>query len=78
MARNCIGLDVGSSSIKLVQTKSDKKGSSLLAFGMEPLPPQTIVDGTMMNQGAVVEGMRALLARLKIRQKEVALAVAGH
>ena len=78
MPRNCIGLDVGSSAIKLVHTKTEKRGSSLLAFGMEPLPPQTIVDGTMMNQGAVVEGIRALLARLKVRHKEVALAVAGH
>jgi type IV pilus assembly protein PilM len=78
MARNCIGLDIGSSSIKAVQCKQTKKGVSLQAFGMEPLMPQTIVDGTIMDQGAVVEAIRALWSRLKLKQKDVAIAIAGH
>jgi len=78
MAKNCIGLDIGSSSIKAVQVKSSKRGVSLLAFGMEPLMPQTIVDGTIMDQGAVVEAIRTLWSRLKLRQKDVAIAIAGH
>src|SRR5262245_36614856 len=78
MAKNCIGLDIGSSSIKVVQTKASKGKVQLLAFGMEPLPPQTIVDGTIMNQSAVVDAIRELIGRLKLRQREVALAIAGH
>lgn len=78
MAKNCIGLDIGSSSIKVVSVKPGKKGLALHAFGIEPLPAQTIVDGTIMNQGAVVDALRALWDRLRLRQKEVALAVAGH
>lgn len=78
MAKNCVGLDIGSSSIKVVQAKPGKKGTQVLAFGLEPLPPQTIVDGTIMNQSAVVDAIRALWSRLKIRQKEVSLAIAGH
>jgi type IV pilus assembly protein PilM len=45
---------------------------------MQPLVPQTIVDGTIMDQGAVVEAIRALWSRLKLRQKDVAIAIAGH
>lgn len=78
MAKNCIGLDIGSSSIKVVQSKSSKKGLSVQAFGVEPLPPQTIVDGTIMNQSAVVDAIRSLWGRLKIKQKDVAIAIAGH
>ena len=78
MARNCVGLDIGSSSIKVVSVKPGKKGLALHAFGIEPLPPQTIVDGAIMNQGAVVESLRTLWDRLRLRQKEVALAIAGH
>jgi type IV pilus assembly protein PilM len=78
MAKNCVGLDIGSSSIKVVAVKSGKKGVSLGAFGIEPLPPQTIVDGTIMNQGAVVEGIKEIWNRLHLRQREVALAIAGH
>lgn len=78
MARNCIGLDIGSSSIKAVQVKKSKRGLQLQAFGMEPLMPQTIVDGTIMDQSAVVEAIRSLWHRLKLKQKEVAIAIAGH
>ena len=78
MAKNCIGLDIGSSSIKAVQLKRSKRGIQLQAFGMEPLMPQTIVDGTIMDQSAVVDAIRALWSRLKLRRKEVAIAIAGH
>jgi len=78
MAKTCVGLDIGSSSVKAVQLKKGKKGVQLLAFGMEPLMPQTIVDGTIMDQGAVVDAIRTLWSRLKLRQKDVAIAIAGH
>ncbi len=78
MAKNCVGLDIGSSSIKVVAVRPSKRGIALQAFGMEPLPPQTIVDGTIMNQSACVEAIRALWSRLRLRQKEVALAISGH
>ena len=78
MAKQCIGLDIGSSSVKAVQVRRSKRGLQLQAFGMEPLMPQTIVDGTIMDQGAVVEAIRILWDRLRLRQKDVAIAIAGH
>src|SRR5258708_2326885 len=79
MAKQCIGLDIGSSSVKAVQLKNKGAGGwALQAFGMEPLVPQTIVDGTIMDQGAVAEAVRRLWSRLKLKQKEVAIAIAGH
>jgi type IV pilus assembly protein PilM len=78
MGKHCIGLDIGSSSIKVLQLKETKKGLQLENFGIEPLAPQTIVDGTIMNQGAVVDAIRALIKKLHIKQREVAIAIAGH
>ncbi len=78
MAKQCIGLDIGSSSVKAVQLKKRGAGWALQAFGMQPLFAQTIVDGMIMDQGAVVEAIRALWSRLKLRQKDVAIALAGH
>ncbi|MEK6606398.1 MAG: type IV pilus assembly protein PilM [Myxococcota bacterium] len=77
-SKNCIGLDIGSSAIKVVHIKETSKGMDLINFGIEPLPPQTIVDGTIMNQSAVAEAIRAVAKRMKIRHKEVAIAIAGH
>ncbi len=78
MAKQCIGLDIGSSSVKAVQLRKKGSGWALQAFGMQPLVPQTIVDGTIMDQGAVADAIRQLWARLKLKQKDVAIAIAGH
>lgn len=78
MPKNCIGLDIGSSSVKVVQIKETTKGLQLVNFGFEPLPSQTIVDGAIMNQGAVVEAIRTLRDSLGIKGKEVATSISGH
>ncbi len=78
MAKQIIGLDIGSSSVKVVQLRRNKRGLELRAFGMEPLQPQTIVDGTIMDQGAVVDAIRSLWSRLRLKSKDVAIAIAGH
>ena len=78
MAKQCIGLDIGSSSVKAVQLRKKGSGWALQAFGMQPLVPQTIVDGTIMDQGAVADAIRQLWSRLKLKQKDVAIAIAGH
>jgi type IV pilus assembly protein PilM len=73
-----VGLDIGSSSVKVVQLKEGSKGFKLVNFGIEPLPAQTIVDGSIMNQSAVVEAIRSLKNALKLKAKEVAAAISGH
>jgi type IV pilus assembly protein PilM len=78
MADNCIGLDIGSSAIKILQVKRTSKGIRLLDFGIEPLPAQTIVDGSIMDQSSVVEAIRKLKTTLGIRNKKVATAISGH
>jgi len=78
MAKQCIGLDIGSSAVKAVQLKKKGNGWALQAFGMQPLVPPTNVDGTIMEQGPVPEAIRQLWARLKLKTKDVAIAIAGH
>jgi type IV pilus assembly protein PilM len=77
-AKNYVGLDIGSSAIKVVQLKESKRGRSLVNFGIQPVPPQTIVDGTIMNQAAIVDAIRDVVSKLGIKQKECAIAIAGH
>ncbi len=47
-----VGLDIGSSSVKLVQLKEKRDGFVLQAFASAPLPPEAIVDGALMNSAA--------------------------
>lgn len=76
-----IGLDIGSSSIKLCQLKKTKRGSyELLAFRSIELPPDAIVDGALMNASAVCERIQELVASQHIRPKKetVATSISGH
>src|SRR5207253_11217475 len=73
-----LGLDIGSSSVKLVQLKEAKRGYILEAFGVAPLPPEAIVDGALMNSTAIVDAIRQLLAQYKLKNREVAIGVSGH
>src|SRR6202171_5228869 len=73
-----LGLDIGSSSVKLVQLKEAKRGYILEAFGVAPLPPEAIVDGALMNSTAIVEAIRKLVSQYKLKNKEVAIGVSGH
>lgn len=78
MAKQCIGLDIGSSAIKLVQLKIGRRGITLTNFGIEPIPPQSIVDGAVMNHGAVVDAIRNLTRRIHLRGRGIALAISGN
>jgi len=78
MAKGTIGLDIGSSSIKVISLKKTKKGYELVNFGIAPLPPQTIVDRSLMNSGAVVDAIRRLIQSQMIKTKECAISISGH
>lgn len=74
-----IGLDIGSSSVKLVQLKEKKGTFTLLSYGSAPLPPEAIVDGALMNSSAIVQAIQDLVAQHKVKgKKEVAIGVRGH
>jgi len=73
-----VGLDIGSSGVKLVQLKERKGGYALQAFGTAPLPPEAIVDGALMNSAAIVSAIQELVAQQKVKTREVAIGVRGH
>jgi len=76
--RNLVGVDIGTASIKVCQVKETRKGLGLVRLGYAPLGPQVIVDGQVMDSGAVVETLQKVFHDAKIRQKECALSVSGQ
>ncbi len=75
--KGLIGLDIGTSSIKVSELKESKKGYILENFGMVPLPPEAIVDGALMNSPAIVEAIETVISERKIKTKDVATSVSG-
>jgi len=76
--RQLVGLDIGSSGIKLVQLKEHRGRYLLQKFGVKPLEPEVIVDGTVMDEGRVVSAIKELFEELKVKVKQVAVSISGH
>ena len=76
--RQLLGLDIGSSSIKLVQIKEQRGHHILQKFGVKELEPEVIVDGTVMDEGRVVSAIKELLAEQNVKLKQVAVSISGH
>ena len=73
-----LGLDIGSSAIKLVQIKEVKGTYILQKLGYKPLEAEAIVDGTVMNPGRVVATIKELVQENAVKLKNVALSISGH
>lgn len=76
--KNLVGVDIGTTSIKVCQLKESRRGLSLVRFAYAPLEPQVIVDGQVMDSGAVIETLQRLFRDTKIRQKDIAVSVSGQ
>jgi type IV pilus assembly protein PilM len=78
--RRSIGLDIGSSSIKLMELEKDAKTDRyrLVSFGIKELPPEAIVDGAVMNTSAVVDAIRELVSKARLKTKDVVASVSGN
>jgi type IV pilus assembly protein PilM len=73
-----VGLDIGSSAVKAVQLTPAGRGFRVSAFGTEPVPPGSIVDGSIVDSGAVAEAITRLFENKAFMAREVASAVSGH
>lgn len=77
--KDLIGIDVGSTSIKLVQLREVKGGYELDSVGMESLPSEAIVDNSLMDSTAVAETVKSLVERHAVKKiKDAASSVSGN
>lgn len=76
--KGVIGLDIGSSSIKLVELGESKNTYKLLNLGIAPLPPEAIVDGALMDSVTIIDTIRELIGNTKAKTKDVITSVSGH
>ena len=73
-----VGLDIGSSSVKAVELKAAGKGYRVTAFGSEPVPPDSIVDGAIIDGAAVADAIRRVFENKAFKSKGVAASLSGN
>src|SRR6516225_4565930 len=67
-SKNVVGLDIGSSAVKAVELKPSGKGYKVAAFAVQPVPPDSIVDGAI----------KRLFENKAFKTKEVAASLSGN
>ncbi len=72
------GLDVGSSTIKLVQLQEGSKGYALEALAMVDLPPDAIGEGMIKDPPVVVDAIKEVVAKAGLKSKDAVISVSGR
>ncbi len=73
-----VGLDIGSSAVKAVELRPSGKGYRVTAVGVEPVPPDSIVDGAIIDGTAVADAIKRLFENKAFKSKEVAASLSGN
>jgi type IV pilus assembly protein PilM len=73
-----VGLDIGSSAVKAVELRPNGKGFKVGAVAIEPVPPDSIVDGAIIDGGAVAAAIRRIFDRKTFKTKDVAASLSGN
>jgi type IV pilus assembly protein PilM len=72
-----IGLDIGSSAIKLVFLQSTKDAVALQKAGSAPTPPEAVKGGVVVDPVAVAKAIRSLMEALQVDGAAVVAGIAG-
>ena len=70
-----VGLDIGSTSVKLLELSKRDGRHCVEAFGVEPLPPNAVVDRHISDLDSIGEAIRRLADRTRPRARRAAAAV---
>ena len=72
-----LGLDISSTSVKLLELSRSGGKYRVESYGVEPLPENAVVEKNIADEEGVGEAIQRLLERAKTKVKIAAVAVAG-
>lgn len=76
-SKRVIGLDIGTSSIKLAELDISSRGAQLVSFGFAPTPANSVSGGEIVDLSGVGLAIQSLVRELRITRKNVATAMWG-
>src|SRR4030095_4109607 len=72
------GLDIGSSSVKVIELTEGKDSWGLTAFAQVPLPHEVIRGGSMKDPGIVSEAVKECVEKAGIKAASAVISVSGR
>src|SRR3954454_19826034 len=76
--KSVAGLDIGSSSIKMVELDGKLNSLNLVSLGFENLPADTIIDGQIMELNVVSDVIQSVCSNHQVNASNVVTGVSGH
>lgn len=76
--KSVAGLDIGSSSIKMVELEGKANNLNLVSLGFQNLPADTIIDGQIMELTAVSDAIQSVCSSNSVNATSVVTGVSGH
>jgi type IV pilus assembly protein PilM len=76
--KSVAGLDIGSSSIKMVELDGKANSLNLVSLGYQNLPADTIIDGQIMELNAVSDAIQSVCNSNGVNATSVVTGVSGH
>lgn len=76
--KNLVGLDIGSSAIKVAEIMDMKSGPVLKKFGIVDMPHGAIEEGIIKDPEEVADAIRQLFRTFNIKQPNVAISIGGY
>jgi type IV pilus assembly protein PilM len=73
-----VALDIGSSSVKMLETSIDRSGYHLRKIGILPIPAKAIQNNMVVDQAPVVEAIKTLLQENRVTATQIVSAVPGR
>ncbi|MCS6927108.1 MAG: pilus assembly protein PilM, partial [Candidatus Binatia bacterium] len=75
--KNYLSLDIGSSSVKMLEVRGTGREMRIMSAGLAPLPSNAIQGNTVQDTAAVTTAIRALLEQHKVKGTDVVTVVPG-
>jgi type IV pilus assembly protein PilM len=76
--KTTVGLDIGSSAVKVVELETRGEITRLANYGIVGLVPEAIVEGEVMDRQLVVETVQNLMEQCQIKERRVITGIAGR
>lgn len=76
--KSVAGLDIGSSSIKMVELDGKSNNLNLVSVGFQNLPADTIIDGQIMELNTVSDAIAGVCSSNAVSASSVVTGVSGH
>ena len=76
-ANTLLGIDISSTSVKLLELSRSGNRYRVEAYAVEPLPPNAVVEKNIVELEGVGQALQRVVARAKVNAKQAAVAVSG-